>query len=134
MSVFRRVCSLKLGSWSHRVKPQKSLVEMGDWLPGDAVLTSFGVGVVVRCPNTLEDDETQTEVAEASQRTRHYHVRVWRTPGKSIGTTSTAYLQADAVSLKCKVSLCIYFDDHKLNSTPTCATETVSHNNPYFRC
>ncbi len=80
---------------------------MGDWLPGDAVLTSFGVGVIVRCPNTSEENEARTEAteaAEATQRNLHYHVRVWRTPGKSIGTTSTAYLRADAVSLKCKVA------------------------------
>lgn len=58
---------------------------MASWLPGDAVLTSFGVGVIITCP---ADDDT----------IKQYAVRLWRDPGTSIGSTATAYLQPEAVS------------------------------------
>lgn len=56
---------------------------MESWSPGDIVLTSYGVGVVVGCP--------ENEV-------KHFDVRLWRNPGKSVGSTATAYLQPSAVS------------------------------------
>lgn len=73
---------------------------MASWLPGDVVLTSFGVGVIVSCPTKSSVEETDVETFHSN-----YHVRMWRVPGKSIGSTSTAYLQPDAVSLLCAAAL-----------------------------
>ena len=70
---------------------------MAAWCPGDVVLTSFGVGVIVSCPTKSENDETT-----------HYDVRLWRDQGKSIGTTATAYLQSAAVSSRWKHYLYCY--------------------------
>ncbi len=54
------------------------------YVPGDVVETAFGVGVITHCP----DDDRST-----------YRVMLWRIPGKSIGSSSSAHLEANVVSL-----------------------------------
>lgn len=51
-----------------------------DYRPGDAVRTVYGVGVVVG----VDSDR--------------YAVRLWRTPGQSIGSCAVASLMASSVS------------------------------------
>ena len=53
-----------------------------EYLPGDVAETSYGVGVIADCPN----DERPT-----------FRVLLWRVPGKSIGSSSVAYLQPHMV-------------------------------------
>jgi hypothetical protein len=53
-----------------------------DYKPGDVIETSFGVGVISECPS---DDVSA------------YRVMLWRVPGKSIGSTTVAHLQPDAI-------------------------------------
>jgi hypothetical protein len=53
---------------------------------GDVVQTSYGVGVLIGTPS--QNDSTDTA----------YQVRLWRMPGRSIGSSSVAYLHSDAVS------------------------------------
>ena len=54
-----------------------------DYVPGDVVETSYGVGVVTQCP---------------SEESTFYRILLWRLPGKSIGSSSIASLQHTAVS------------------------------------
>ena len=61
------------------------------FLPGDVVKTLFGVGVITSCPKHLVDAAPEA-VAPS------FRVLLWRIPGKSIGSSSVAYLQANAVS------------------------------------
>jgi len=63
-----------------------TLSEAVSYVPGDVVRTAFGVGVLIGCPLAGEDS---TDGA--------YQVRLWRMPGRSIGSSSVAYLQPDAV-------------------------------------
>ena len=69
------------------------------FVPGDVVLTTFGVGVISRCPENKSEagNEAGTSMASSSPWSS-YQILLWRIPGKSIGSSSTAYLQADAVS------------------------------------
>jgi hypothetical protein len=76
---------------------------MASWLPGDVVLTSFGVGVIVSCPT--KSNEIETDMATFHS---NHHVVMWRVPGKSIGSASTAYLQNDAVRLL-RVAACYLY-------------------------
>jgi hypothetical protein len=64
--------------------------EEQSFLPGDVVKTSFGVGVIVRGITTTSP---------------FYKVLLWRIPGKSIGSSSTAYLQPSAVSFLVSLAL-----------------------------
>jgi hypothetical protein len=50
--------------------------------PGDVVLTAYGVGVIVGVKERLNS------------------VRLWRIPGKSVGSAALAFLRTDAVSLR----------------------------------
>jgi hypothetical protein len=61
------------------------------FLPGDVVKTLYGVGVITSCPKHLVDAAPET-VAPS------FRVLLWRIPGKSIGSSSVAYLQANVVS------------------------------------
>lgn len=55
---------------------------------GDVVCTAYGVGVIVAAPK---------QQAEAGDETGFYQVLIWRIPGRSIGSSSMAYLQPSAV-------------------------------------
>ena len=72
--------------------------EAVDYLPGDVVKTSFGVGVIVRgigsSNTTAPADEPPDHAASFFP---SYKVLLWRIPGKSVGSSSTAYLQPSAV-------------------------------------
>ena len=73
--------------------------EAVDYLPGDVVKTSFGVGVIVRGigrSSTTPADEPPPDHASSSP-FPSYKVLLWRIPGKSVGSSSTAYLQPSAV-------------------------------------
>ena len=54
-------------------------------LPGDIVKSTYGIGVLVALPSS-EPDES-----------KFYRVSLWRIPGKSVGSTSTAYLNKEAI-------------------------------------
>ena len=62
-------------------------LEAASYVPGDVVRSAFGVGVLVACP--LAKDNTTDGI---------YQLRLWRIPGRSIGSSSVAYLRSDAVS------------------------------------
>lgn len=62
--------------------PEMEERENRSYLPGDVVRTSFGVGVLTSCPS---DDSDQ------------FRARLWRVPGKSIGSSVVAYLRSDAI-------------------------------------
>ena len=68
------------------------------FLPGDVVLTSYGVGVIASCPSTETHIDAEKPAVESISRSPSYNVLLWRSPGKSIASSSHAYLQADAVS------------------------------------
>jgi hypothetical protein len=55
--------------------------EMPSFQAGDVVLTAYGVGVIV---SGKEND--------------FYRVRLWRIPGRSMGSSALALLQPSAVS------------------------------------
>ena len=55
------------------------------YVPGDVVETVFGVGVITHCPDEIVST---------------FRVMLWRTPGKSIGSCSVAFLQPNTVSEK----------------------------------
>jgi hypothetical protein len=55
--------------------------------PGSVVETSFGVGVIVEVKPSKDGDPRGL-----------IQVKLWRAPGRSIGTAATAYLQPSAVS------------------------------------
>ncbi|CAJ1927844.1 unnamed protein product [Cylindrotheca closterium] len=50
--------------------------------PGDVVETSFGVGVIASCPG---------------EESAFFKVMLWRIPGKSMGSSSTAHIQRDSI-------------------------------------
>lgn len=54
---------------------------------GDVVQTSFGVGVLILIGRPSQNYPTPA-----------YQVRLWRLPGRSIGSSSVAYLHSDSVS------------------------------------
>eukprot|EP00980_Cylindrotheca_fusiformis_P001670 scaffold381_cov138-Cylindrotheca_fusiformis.AAC.6 len=62
---------------------------MAEYNPGDAVETSFGVGVISECP---------------SNGISAYRVMLWRVPGRSIGSSSVAHLQPSAILKKLPVA------------------------------
>jgi hypothetical protein len=60
---------------------------MVPYVPGDVVRTLYGVGVIASCPRAQEStDESQ-----------FFQVRLWRLPGKSIGSSSLATLRPDVI-------------------------------------
>eukprot|EP00531_Pseudo-nitzschia_arenysensis_P016761 CAMPEP_0116154120 /NCGR_PEP_ID=MMETSP0329-20121206/21608_1 /TAXON_ID=697910 /ORGANISM="Pseudo-nitzschia arenysensis, Strain B593" /LENGTH=1498 /DNA_ID=CAMNT_0003651073 /DNA_START=118 /DNA_END=4614 /DNA_ORIENTATION=- len=61
--------------------------------PGDVVETTYGVGVIVACPSN-ENDESNDSISP------FYKVLLWRLPGRSIGSSTTASLRADALIKK----------------------------------
>lgn len=65
--------------------------------PGDAVLTKYGTGVVLRCFNALHEggiDDTSPASFEWAD------VRLWRQPGKSIASGAVATLRIEDCVLK----------------------------------
>lgn len=69
--------------------------------PGTVVETTFGVGVVIGPDNNNNTPGTSA--------TTHCPVQVqlWRLPGRSLGTGTTAYLQPSAVSVVAWLLYCI---------------------------
>lgn len=65
------------------------------YMPGDVVRTAFGVGVLIANSSARQDS---TDGAN--------QVRLWRTPGRSIASSSVAYLRSDAVSVVSYMSTC----------------------------
>jgi len=55
--------------------------------PGDIVLTTFGIAVCVRS-SMIETTNTSTSLFKA---------RIWRVPGKSVGSAAVAFLRHDTV-------------------------------------
>jgi hypothetical protein len=55
--------------------------EQPSFQAGDVVLTTYGVGVIV-----------------GGKRNDFYPVRLWRIPGRSMGSSALAHLQSSAVS------------------------------------
>lgn len=65
--------------------------------PGDAVLTKYGTGVVLRCCNTLENaKDTTSNTSPVEWAT----IRLWRQPGKSIATGAVAAMRIEYVLSK----------------------------------
>lgn len=58
------------------------------FLPGDVVETTYGVGVITSCPS--------------GDGSSAYRVLLWRTPGLSMASSSSAFLQPSAVSFHCR--------------------------------
>jgi hypothetical protein len=74
------------------------------------VLTTYGVGVVVSCPSSDSHDHEGVK-------DQHYDVRLWRVPGKSIGSAASAHLKADSVShARPFVLLCLRYDATLISS------------------
>ena len=67
--------------------------------PGDPVLTSYGVGVIVglcRGANESQDSQRPSDAKDAVS-VDFYKVRLWRIPGKSIGSSALATLRPATV-------------------------------------
>lgn len=58
--------------------------------PGDVVLTTFGVAVIISNREVVYDSHENQTISS-------YKVRLWRQPGKSIASSSVAYLQYDCI-------------------------------------
>ena len=58
---------------------------MASFLPGDIVKSTYGIGVLVALPSP--------DPAES----KFYQVSLWRIPGRSVGSSSTAYLNKEAI-------------------------------------
>jgi hypothetical protein len=82
---------------THNKHRTQTTVMISKYHPGDAVYTSYGAGVIVAPCN--EDGL--------------YSVRLWRIPGKSVGSSSLAKLRLSAVRLTFEYSICI--DSFALN-------------------
>lgn len=63
---------------------------------GDVVLTLYGVGVIISSHQVHSYDDEGNTTKPVS--TLAYKVRLWRQPGKSIASSSIAYLQHNCVS------------------------------------
>ena len=74
-----------------------------EYAPGDVVETSYGVGVVTNCP---------------TEERNIFRILLWRIPGKSIGSSSIAYLQPNAVSAL------FYFHFHFMNESKNFANDS----------
>ena len=70
-------------------------LEETTFLPGDVVLTSYGVGVITSCPKETDDSAQASSVVLVGAPS--FRVLLWRIPGKSIGSSSVAHLQRNAV-------------------------------------
>jgi hypothetical protein len=70
------------------------------FLPGDVVKTVYGVGVITSCPPSSSAVASSDPSSGHPERAPSYRVLLWRIPGKSIASSSVAYLQANAVSEK----------------------------------
>lgn len=68
------------------------------FVPGDVVETLYGVGVVTKYPKSAY------EKTDPSTTLSLYQVLLWRLPGKSIGSSSVAYLQSNALIRKLPVA------------------------------
>ncbi|KAL7542529.1 hypothetical protein ACHAXR_011895 [Thalassiosira sp. AJA248-18] len=66
--------------------------------PGDAILTKFGAGVVVRCFRD-DDSNNSSPAAGAGAPPTWAVVRLWRQPGRSIASCATATLRVDDESI-----------------------------------
>ena len=65
--------------------------------PGDAVLTKYGTGVVLRCCNALENAKDTTSSTSPNEWAT---IRLWRQPGKSIATGAVATMRIEYVLSK----------------------------------
>jgi hypothetical protein len=79
---------------------------------GDAVLTSYGAGVIVEvCSVHLSKSIVAQEQHQLMLVTEYrYSVRLWRVPNRSVGSSSLAQLRSSAVRFVCCnviVKLCI---------------------------
>jgi hypothetical protein len=78
------------------------------YAPGDIVQTTYGVGVVTQCPTPASNNESSSE-------NTFYQLLLWRTPGKSVGSSSVAHLQPSAVrqipfvSMIAIILFCLFF-------------------------
>jgi len=70
-----------------------------NFIPGDVVETTYGVGVIVSKPSEADcrSDEGKSNAAVPSL---FYRVLLWRVPGRSIGSSTTASLRRDALIKK----------------------------------
>lgn len=64
--------------------------------PGTVVETSYGVGVVVQTTTTTTTEEEEEE-EDTDNMVATVHVRLWRLPGRSVGTCASAYFHPSAV-------------------------------------
>lgn len=84
------------------------------YAPGDVVETTYGAGVITQCPTDSSAGSSGSSSgsgssAEEPQRT-FYRVLLWRVPGKSIGSSSEARLQPNAVRRIIIIIICLYFE------------------------
>ena len=70
--------------------------QKSDYGPGDVVETAFGVGVITDCMQGSLEEERQNETSSTSSIS--FRVLLWRIPGKSLASSSVAFLQRSAVS------------------------------------
>ncbi len=70
--------------------------------PGDIVLTSYGVAVLIKTMTPFGAHETKNddngENNDLSIPLDSFKARLWREPGKSIASSATAYIQSSCVS------------------------------------
>jgi len=72
---------------------------MSCWCEGDAVLTSYGAGVIIHCPSPEIGSDKDYDNSQL-----FYKVILWRVPGKSVASASVAYLQNSALIMKLPVA------------------------------
>ena len=70
--------------------------------PGDVILTYYGVAVIIKILAPFGGYETKNEDKGAknvkAEISHSFKARLWREPGKSISSSSTAYIQSSCVS------------------------------------
>ena len=65
--------------------------------PGDVVLTTYGVAVIITVYPTTATATTDGDDGDGS-----FKARLWREPGKSVGSSATAFLRYTSVSFVAK--------------------------------
>lgn len=74
--------------------------ELDAFRPGDAVETTYGVGVVVGKGSSLTDNNNNEGNGNDAVSSLFYRVLLWRIPGRSIGSSTVATLRRDALLKK----------------------------------
>lgn len=83
-----------------------------EYQPGDVVLTTYGVAVIISKHSVLSKtpDIPEKEHHPLSLLDECFKVRLWRQPGKSIASSASAFLHLNSVSNKKQIGCAISLD------------------------